>query len=93
MNLYLNDTLLEFKIDTGAEVTVIPESVATPFQSLLQKFSLRLQGPVSVQVCGQFTGALRKDSRAIKEEIFVMKNLHTSLLVLPAITNLNQGGQ
>ena len=31
MNLYLNDTQLEVKIDTGAEVTVSPESVATPF--------------------------------------------------------------
>jgi len=36
VNLYLNETLLESKIDTGAEVTVIPESVPTPFQSLLQ---------------------------------------------------------
>ena len=41
MNLYLNDTLLEFKINTGAEVTVIPESVATPhfsvFYNILHK--------------------------------------------------------
>jgi len=45
VNLYLNQTLLEFKIDTGAEVTVIPESVATPFQSYLQSSSRGLQGP------------------------------------------------
>ena len=46
MNLYLNDIQLEFKIDTGAEVTVIPELVATPFQSLLRTFSQGIQGPV-----------------------------------------------
>ena len=56
MNLYLNETLLEFKIDIGAEITVIPESVATPFQS-----------------------------HAVKEEIYVVKNLHTPLLELLAI--------
>ena len=91
MNLYLNDIPLEFKIDTGAEVTVIPESVATPFQSLLQASSRGLQGPgkTSLQVCGQFTGTLRKDTHAVKEEIYVVKNLHTPLLGLPAITNLN----
>ena len=45
VNLHLNHTLLEFKIDTGAEVTVIPESVATPFQSYLQFSSRGPQGP------------------------------------------------
>ena len=39
VSLYLNNTKLELKIDTGAEVTVIPESVATPYQSLLQTTS------------------------------------------------------
>ena len=91
MNLYLNDTLLEFKINTGTEVTVIPESVATPFQFLLQYSSQRLQGPgkISLQVCGQFTGTLRKDGHICKEEIYIVKNLHTPLLGLPAITSLN----
>ena len=88
VNLYLNDTQLEFKIDTGAEVTVIPESVATLFQSLLRTSLRGLQGPgkTSLQVCGQFTGTLRKDTHAVKEEIYVVKNLHTPLLGLPAIS-------
>jgi len=43
----------------------------------------------SLQVCGQFTGTLRKDTHAVKEEIYIVKNLHTPLLGLPVITNLN----
>jgi len=34
-----HETLLEFKIDTCTEVTVIPESIATPFHSRLQSSS------------------------------------------------------
>ena len=91
MSLYLNNTKLEFKIDTGAEVTVIPESVATPYQSLLQTTSQRLQGPrkTQLEVCGQFTGTLKKDTQVVEEEIYVVKNLHMPLLVLPAITSLD----
>jgi len=78
--IHLNDTQIEFKIDTGAEVTVIPELIA-PFQSLLQTFSQGLQGPgkTFLQVCGQFTGTLRKDTHTVKEEIYLVKNLHTPL--------------
>ena len=36
-SLYLSNAKLEFKIDTGAEVTVIPESIATPYQSLYRQ--------------------------------------------------------
>jgi len=91
VSLYLNNTKLEFKIDTGAEVTVIPESVATPYQSLLQTTSRRLQGPgkTQLEVCGQFTGTLKKDTQVVEEEIYVVKDLHMPLLGLPAITSLN----
>ena len=91
VSLYLNNTKLEFKIDTGAEVTVIPESVTTPYQSLLQTTSRRLQGPgkIQLEVCGQFTGTLKKDTQVVEEEIYVEKDLHMPLLGLPAITSLN----
>ena len=36
---------MTFKIDTGAEVTVIPESAATPFKGLLRSPQGVLHGP------------------------------------------------
>jgi len=41
------------------------------------------------QVCGQLTETLRKHTYAVKEEIYVMMILHTPLLGLPVITDLN----
>ena len=36
---------MTFKIDTGAEVTIIPESTATPFIQLLRSPQGVLRGP------------------------------------------------
>ena len=82
---------MTFKIDTGAEVTVIPESAATPFKELLRLPEGRLHGPAksSLNVCGQFSGTLQLKTKIVKEEIFVVKNLHKPLVGLPAIQVLN----
>ena len=82
---------MTFKIDTGAEVTVIPESAATPFKELLRLPEGRLHGPAksSLNVCGQFSGTLQLKTKIVKEEIFVVKNLHKPLVGLPAIQALN----
>ena len=82
---------MTFKIDTGAEVTVIPESAATPFKELLRSPEGMLHEPAksSLSVCGQFTGTLRLNTKTAKEEIFVVKNLHKPLVGLPAIQALN----
>ena len=84
-------SLMTFKFDTGAEVTVIQESAATPFKELLRLPEGRLHGPAksSLSVCGQFTGTLQLKSKTVKEEIFVVKNLHKPLVGFPAIPALN----
>lgn len=71
--LLLNGVPITFKIDTGAEVTVIPESAATPFKRSPEGM---LHGPAksSLSVCGQFTGTLQLNTKTAKEKIFVVKN-------------------
>ena len=43
--LLLNGIPMTFKINTGAEVTIIPESAATPFKELLRLPEGRLHWP------------------------------------------------
>ena len=91
IQLLLNGIPMTFKIDTGAEVTVIPESAATPFKGLLRSPQGVLHGPAKglLSVCGQFTATLQRDTKVVNEEVFVVKDLHKPLIGLPAIKALN----
>ena len=82
IQLLLNGIPMTFKIDTGAEVTVIPESAATPFKGLLRSPQGVLHGPAKglLSVCGQFTATLQRDTEVVNEEVFVAKNLHKPLI-------------
>ena len=91
VELYLNEVPVTFKIDTGAKVTAIPEAIAAPFKATMTKPSHTLLGPGmnSLNVCGQFMGTLQRNSDKVKEEIFVVKDLHVPLVGFPAINALN----
>ena len=91
IQLLLNGIPMTFKIDTGAEVTVNPESAATPFKGLLRSPQGVLHGPAKslLSVCGQFTATLQRDTKVVNEEVFVVKDLHKPLIGLPAIKALN----
>ena len=66
VTMWLNDTLVQFQIDTGAEVTVIPtglyeklsEASLHPPQRTLHGASQNV-----LPVKGQFTGQLRREDR------------------------------
>ena len=92
VNLYLNKQSLDFKIDTGADVTVIPTSVYRKSKHGPLKSSSRLlkgadQQPL--QVIGSFTGKLSYNNTESCEEIFVIQGLKTPLVGRPAISSLN----
>lgn len=82
---------ISFKIDTGADVTVISENV---FKSLkipkLQKTNRKLFGPGNKQlnVLGTFTETLSNKSYMTAEQIFVVRGINRCLLGRPAITGL-----
>ncbi|XP_062512805.1 uncharacterized protein K02A2.6-like [Corticium candelabrum] len=82
---------LTFKLDTGAEVTVITEEAHRMLEMpKLQKPSKALYGPTStaLRTLGQFTSTLSVNSKTSEETIFVVQGLKTNLLGLPAITSL-----
>ena len=91
--IQLDDHLVLFKMDTGAEVTAISER---EFQSLqlkqLEKPNRLLLGPTCqcqpINVIGQFRGTLSHKEKATQETIFVIRGLKTNLLGLPAIKSL-----
>ena len=84
---------LEFKTDTGADVTAIPEAL---FQKIkgdcgsLRPPDRELFGPgrTMLKVLGQFTGTLRGRDTTVQEEICVVRSLSVPLLGRPAIEAL-----
>ena len=79
MALHLNGRSTNFCIDAGAEVTVISKKayakIGSPELKTLDKI---LKGPSSDQLScnGRFMGYLHKGDLTIKEETYVIKNLH-----------------
>ena len=85
----LNQTQVTFKLDTG--VTAISKETFSYLQSIiLTKPSKVLIGQANshLSITGQFTEILSHKDIQCWHEIFVIKNLKTTLLGLPAITEL-----
>eukprot|EP00731_Ephydatia_muelleri_P000002 Em0001g2a len=82
---------VRFKIDTGADVTVIPESVFKRIRNANLMHSDRiLCGPAknALHVIGQFNATLKHRGGVTSEEVCVVRGLQTPLIGLPAIKAL-----
>ena len=93
VQLNLNNRSLDFKVDTGADVTVIPErSYSASRDGELKHSKLPVVGPTGEKfiVRGKFTGTLcnPSDGRSSPQEIYVIKDLRHALLGRPAIEAL-----
>ena len=89
--LELNGRNIEFKIDTGADVTVISEQEYVSKQDgPLRQTNRVLSGPSQqkLDVCGQFSGKLSNQFRSTQQEIYVILGLRKALLGRPAIEAL-----
>ena len=87
----LNKRAIPFKIDTGADVTVISDADYNKgTDGPLSTCSKQLSGPSreALDVCGQFTRQLQRNSVSTTQEIYVIHGLHTPLLGKPAIKAL-----
>ena len=90
----INDRVVNFKIDTGADVTVISDKEYDSVKDgPLSPANKALNGPSqeTLEVCGQFTAELQHTATRAKakQEIYVVKRLTKPLLGRPAITALN----
>ena len=80
----LNEHAVKFKVDTGADVTVIPPIT---YHSLVPKPSLSkcdktLMGPCKHKLCclGSFRAKLCVDDKVVRELIYIVKDLERPLL-------------
>ena len=89
--LHLNGHTTEFKIDTGADVTVIPTFMYKRSRDgPLVSPNRVLRGPSqhTLSVVGKFVGNLKSGNITTKQEIYVVKDLQRPLLGRPAIESL-----
>ena len=83
-NLQVNETNVSFKIDSGADITVVPckmyQSIRPPIPLLQTKKILR--GPCNhkLEIKGTFKTLLQTSDCATEEEIFVVNGLERALL-------------
>ena len=91
VNVLLNDHLMEFQIDTGADVNVISDNqykeMQVPELKLSDK-SLVGPGQDKLEVCGKFTGTFSYQNRTTRQDVYVVKGLRKSLFGHLAITSL-----
>ena len=92
VNVLVNEQPVKFSIDTGADVTVIPEYVYQQAAGRinLQPTSRKLCGPshYALSVMGKCVVKLKKGSRETEETVYVVRSLHRPLLGRPAIESL-----
>ena len=88
----LKGTSVDFKLDTGADVTAIP---VNNFNSLvdvkLMKSDRILKGPdqAALKVKGKFMTDLKWQQKSSREEIYIMEKLQKPLIGRPAIERLD----
>ena len=90
--LKLNSKYTEFCIDIGAKVSSILESTYKRISSPeLQSMDKVFKSPNNCRFesAGWFRGMLQKGDKIAQEDIYVVKNLHRSLLGKPAIEKLH----
>jgi len=88
----LNKQEVEFKLDTGAEVTVSSGATLSTLSDVqLKKPTKALYGPTKspLKVIEQFAGCFQYQTTSCKFHVFVVKDLKINLLGLSAITALN----
>ena len=89
--LAVNGTEGLFKVDTGADVSVIPESELKKLKVTMNVTKKVLTGPCKSQlnVCGSFRAKLNTGNKTAEQLIYVVKGLRFPLLGRPAIEALN----
>ncbi|KXJ30128.1 Retrovirus-related Pol polyprotein from transposon opus [Exaiptasia diaphana] len=90
-NVKLQDLSVNCKIDTGADVTVVPEHIFKKTGCKLLKTNANLSGPnqQKLDVCGMFEANISYKEQSSMQKVYVVRGLKRPLLGRPAIEALN----
>ena len=88
VKINIEDKSVRFKVDTGAEVTVLSDSTWKSLKSStpLKKAQISLCGPdqTTLRVIGEAKLGLSYKGKSSNQNVFVIKDLKSNLLGLPA---------
>ena len=88
INIQLNNRDLEFKVDTGADVTVLLKENYHPGRDgVLKTTARKLSSPVGnkLKVLGKISGYIKRGSEHTIQDIYVVRGLTRPLMGKPAI--------
>ena len=91
VTVLVNNKPITFKLDTGADVTVISKSLSNQIvEGTLQPPKKTLLGPdqKTLPVIGQFTASFKSGTTTCSQTVYVVSDLHMPLLGRPAIQAL-----
>jgi predicted aspartyl protease len=85
----VGDMKVNFRLDTGADVTVVPQT-CVPKNTKLQKSTVNLYGPgqSALTVKGKFTTVMKYKEVTATQEVYVVDKLQKPLLGRPALEAL-----
>ena len=91
VHVFIENQRVRFKMDTGADVTVIPDTCVPRKKTPLQKSTKGLFGPGqnSLQVFGMSSSKMECKGAVTSQDVYVVKNLQEPLLGRPAIEVLH----
>ncbi|KAK7114087.1 hypothetical protein V1264_000209 [Littorina saxatilis] len=89
-DIEVNGQRVKFRVDTGADVSVVPERYFRKDSTAVSKTSKKLFGPgqTKINVVGQFTATLSTKKTNTVQDMYVIENLKEPLLGRPAIEAL-----
>lgn len=84
----VNGNLIEFKIDTGADVCAVPPNIGRNFEFV--QSSIKLFGPnkTPLNVIGKFKARLQYKNNTAIQQLYIVENLQNALLGRQAISEL-----
>ena len=91
VTLQINEKSVKFRVDTGADVSVVPRRLFKKNSPLIEKTNKKLLGPgkMEIKVVGKYTTILKTEKTETEQDLYIVENLQEPLLGRPAIEALH----